>query len=170
MRGEVRITEGNLTIGGEAIALADIRKLALPPRSPKETPTNQFSPLPSPHIDRLASEGARYTRAYVTASLCSPIRSALITGMYQTSLGAHHHRTRPRVSLPGHVKILTHYFRAVGYFTSNALALNWGTPQVVHLAVSTCSAQSPTSSGSPYTAVRPQRRTGSRDASIISFT
>lgn len=60
-RGEVRITEGNLTIGGEAIALADIRKLALPPRSPKETPTNQFSPLPSPwrsrDVGKLATAG-----------------------------------------------------------------------------------------------------------------
>ena len=79
----------------------------------------------TPNIDRLASEGARYTRAYVTSSLCAPSRSALISGMYQTSLGAHHHRTRPRVPLPAGVLVLTHYLREAGYFTCNGIALNW---------------------------------------------
>ncbi|MFN9938976.1 MAG: sulfatase-like hydrolase/transferase, partial [bacterium] len=46
----------------------------------------------TPHVDRLAAEGTRFTHAFVTAPVCSPCRSAFITGMYQTSIGAHHHR------------------------------------------------------------------------------
>ena len=50
----------------------------------------------TPNIDRLASEGVRYTNACVTAPICSIARSALMTGMYQTSIGAHNHRSHRR--------------------------------------------------------------------------
>jgi hypothetical protein len=49
--------------------------------------------IQTPAVDRLAAEGTRFTRAYVTAPVCSACRSALITGMYQTTIGAHHHRS-----------------------------------------------------------------------------
>jgi arylsulfatase A-like enzyme len=45
------------------------------------------------NLDRLAAEGVRYTRAYTTAPVCSPSRSAFMTGMYQTATGAHNHRS-----------------------------------------------------------------------------
>ena len=35
----------------------------------------------TPNIDRLASEGVRYTRAYTTAPVCSASRSSFMTGM-----------------------------------------------------------------------------------------
>ncbi len=43
----------------------------------------------TPHIDRLAAEGARFTSAYVTTSLCCPARASLYTGLY-----AHGHGVR----------------------------------------------------------------------------
>ena len=49
--------------------------------------------IATPHVDRLTKEGIRFSRAYVTAPVCSPCRSALVTGMYQTTIGAHHHRS-----------------------------------------------------------------------------
>src|SRR5215218_8535125 len=49
--------------------------------------------IQTPNVDRLAREGTRFSKAFVTAPVCSPSRSALITGMYQTSIGAHHHRS-----------------------------------------------------------------------------
>lgn len=71
----------------------------------------------TPNLDKLAAEGARYTQAFTTAPVCSPSRSALITGMYQTSIGAHNHRTFDRKPLPPPVKIGTDHFRQAGYFT-----------------------------------------------------
>lgn len=74
----------------------------------------------TPHIDRLAADGVRFTRAFATAPVCSPSRSALITGMYQTTIGAHHHRSSRgpvKISLPEHVKMLPAYFRERGYYT-----------------------------------------------------
>ena len=51
------------------------------------------SVVQTPNIDRLCSAGIRFDRAYMPAGVCSPSRSAVITGMYQTTIGAHHHRT-----------------------------------------------------------------------------
>lgn len=75
----------------------------------------------TPNIDRLASEGARFTNAYVTCPVCSPSRSALITGMYQTSIGAQAHRSHrgDGYALPEPARLITDYFREAGYYTVN---------------------------------------------------
>jgi arylsulfatase A-like enzyme len=49
--------------------------------------------IQTPAVDKLASEGVRFTKTFVTAPVCSACRSALITGCYQTTIGAHHHRS-----------------------------------------------------------------------------
>jgi arylsulfatase A-like enzyme len=36
----------------------------------------------TPHLDRLASEGARFLRSFVTNSICTPSRATLLTGQY----------------------------------------------------------------------------------------
>lgn len=75
----------------------------------------------SPNLDRLAREGVRYTRFYTTAPVCSPSRSAFMTGMYQTSIGAHNHRSHrdDGFALPPGVRLLTDDLRDAGYFTAN---------------------------------------------------
>jgi len=78
----------------------------------------------TPNLDALAARGVRYTRAFTTAPVCSASRSAFMTGMYQTTIGAHQHRTwawnkRP---LPDGVRTLPDYFRSAGYYTANLSA------------------------------------------------
>lgn len=76
----------------------------------------------TPNIDRLAREGARFTRCFVTCPVCSPSRSALITGMYQTTIGAHHHRSSRGkfvIRLPEQVKLLPEFFQRAGYYVCN---------------------------------------------------
>ena len=83
----------------------------------------------TPVLDRLAKESIRYTRAFTTAPVCAPSRAAIITGMYQTAIGAQHMRTtEDRVlELPGpylavppfYVKAFPEYLRTAGYYTSN---------------------------------------------------
>ena len=74
----------------------------------------------TPHVDRLAREGTLFRRAYVTAPVCSPCRSALITGMYQTTIGAHHHRSgrgELKIRLPADVTPVPKLFQQGGYYT-----------------------------------------------------
>src|SRR5205807_9334562 len=75
----------------------------------------------SPNLDRLAGQGVRYTRAYTTAPVCSASRSAFMTGMYQTTIGAHNHRSHrdDGYRLPSGVRVLSDRMRTAGYFTAN---------------------------------------------------
>ena len=83
----------------------------------------------TPNIDRLAERGIRFDRAYMTSGVCSPTRSAIITGMYQTSIGAHEHYSSFSVWRgnvmeewePNHlgVRTLPEIFKAAGYYTFN---------------------------------------------------
>lgn len=79
----------------------------------------------SPNLDRLAGEGVRYTRAFTTAPVCSPSRSAFITGMYQTTIGAHNHRSHrdDGYTLPTGVRVASDWMRQAGYFTANVVEL-----------------------------------------------
>src|SRR3954453_20908393 len=38
--------------------------------------------METPHLDRLAREGRRFTDAHSTATMCTPTRRALLTGTY----------------------------------------------------------------------------------------
>jgi arylsulfatase A-like enzyme len=75
----------------------------------------------TPNLDHLATQGVRYTRAYTTAPVCSASRSAFMTGMYQTTIGAHNHRSHrdDGFRLPAGVRVLSDWMREAGYFTAN---------------------------------------------------
>lgn len=88
----------------------------------------------TPNLDKLASEGIRYTNAFATAGVCAPSRSAIITGMYQQSIGTQHMRTHkypgnPNAYPPGYigydavvpeyVRCFPEYLRAAGYYCTN---------------------------------------------------
>jgi N-sulfoglucosamine sulfohydrolase len=75
----------------------------------------------TPNLDKLAADGVRYPRFYVTCPVCSPSRSAFMTGMYQTTIGAHNHRSHrdDGYQLPDGVKLLPTWLKEAGYFTAN---------------------------------------------------
>lgn len=74
----------------------------------------------TPNLDQLAKQGVRFTHAYATCPVCSPSRSAFMTGMYQTSISAQQHRTDNKKTLPEPVRVITHYFRQAGYYVCNS--------------------------------------------------
>ena len=85
----------------------------------------------TPNVDRVAAEGCIYPNAFATAGVCAPARSAVITGMYPTSIGTHHMRTTHKqeeapelptgysACPPPYVKCFSEYFRAAGYYCTN---------------------------------------------------
>ena len=92
----------------------------------------------TPNLDRLAAEGVRYSSVFTTAGVCAPSRAALITGMYQQSIGAQHMRAHsfgrtrggdlgtystegpPYETVPPpNVKAFPELLRAAEYFTIN---------------------------------------------------
>lgn len=76
----------------------------------------------TPNLDRLAAEGRRYTRAYATAPVCSPSRSAFILGCYQTTTGLYPHDTENPQPLPAPYKPLPTILREAGWHVTNAPA------------------------------------------------
>jgi arylsulfatase A-like enzyme len=79
----------------------------------------------TPNLDRLAAQGVRYDNFFTTAPVCSASRSAFMTGMYQTTIGAHNHRSHRDDGrrLPDGAQVLTDWLRPAGYFTANLVRL-----------------------------------------------
>ncbi|MEQ1859237.1 MAG: arylsulfatase [Chthoniobacteraceae bacterium] len=53
--------------------------------------------IPTPHIDRLAAQGMRFTDAHTSSGVCSPTRYALLTGRY-------HWRSRLQAGIVGYLE------------------------------------------------------------------
>lgn len=71
----------------------------------------------TPNLDRLAERGLLYSHAYAPAGVCAITRSAIISGMYSSSIGTQHMRstaTLSKVTQP-----FTIYLRRAGYFCTN---------------------------------------------------
>ena len=76
----------------------------------------------TPHVDALAAQGTRFSRAFVTAPICSISRSALMTGCYQTTIGGQNHRSGSEkfpITLPVGMKTVPQLLQEAGYHTSN---------------------------------------------------
>ena len=64
----------------------------------------------TPHLDRLAAEGMRFTNFYANCPVCSPTRAALLSGRYQDLVG-----------VPGVIR--THAHNNWGYLSPDAVLL-----------------------------------------------
>ncbi len=65
----------------------------------------------TPNIDRLASQGMRFTRAYCAMSMCAPFRAELYTGLYPVRNGVAWNHS---IAKPG-TKSICHYLRQLDY-------------------------------------------------------
>lgn len=65
----------------------------------------------TPHLDRLAAEGVRFTRAFTHAPVCAPSRSGMVTGLNPLRYGAQHMRSQ----VGNHPAPFTRALAAAGY-------------------------------------------------------
>lgn len=72
--------------------------------------------IPTPHIDRIAREGVRFTSAYANGSYCTPTRVALMSCRYQQRSG---NDDLPQVTgpLPLKIKTFADRLKEAGYLT-----------------------------------------------------
>lgn len=77
----------------------------------------EYPTAKTPNIDRLASEGVRFDRAYAQDPLCNPSRTSFLSGRRPPSTNVYGNFTLPREHM-GDVAMLPEYFRSQGYFTA----------------------------------------------------
>ena len=82
---------------------------------------NGCQDIPTPNIDRIATEGVRFTNGYVSFAVCGPSRAGLITGRYQDRFGAVLNPTVnpavPNNGVPLSEKNIAELLKPVGYTT-----------------------------------------------------
>ncbi|PCJ92311.1 MAG: sulfatase [Flavobacteriaceae bacterium] len=103
-------------------------------QSPDFFPMYGDSTISLPSLESLAQDGVVFTNAYAPVPVCAPTRSAIITGMYPTTLGTHNMRTynayttenQPEIEIPSYspivpqgTKMFTEYLRKAGYYCTN---------------------------------------------------
>jgi iduronate 2-sulfatase len=77
----------------------------------------------TPHLDRLAREGVRFSRAYCQYPLCGPSRASLMSGLYPETNGVLNNDDQPgsykkQTPALSHHPSMAGYFRERGYYTA----------------------------------------------------
>jgi uncharacterized sulfatase len=65
----------------------------------------------TPNIDRLATEGMKFSRCFQAAPMCSPTRHNIYTGLYPVKSGAYPNHTFAKSG----TKSIAHYLKPLGY-------------------------------------------------------
>lgn len=76
--------------------------------------------IKTPHIDRLAKEGRKFTNFMVASPVCTPSRAALLTGCYPKRVGLHQHVLFPSSTkgLNPTTYTIADHLKAQGYATA----------------------------------------------------
>ena len=103
-------------------------------QSPEFFPQYSNTPMQLPAIQSLANDGLVFNNMHSPAAVCAPSRSAIITGMYPTTLGTHNMRTynaykkenEPSIGIPSYspefpkyIRPFTEFLREAGYYCTN---------------------------------------------------
>lgn len=81
--------------------------------------------IQTPHFDKLAREGFRYSHVYAHTPVCAPARSGWITGIHPVSAGTIYMRSQN--PLPASLVWYPDALRANGYFAGNATKTDYNT-------------------------------------------
>lgn len=69
--------------------------------------------IKTPHIDALAAEGVRFTKAFLTSPQCSPSRTSMLSGRFAHTIGTED----LHVGIDAKTDILPRHLHEAGYFT-----------------------------------------------------
>ena len=91
--------------------------------------------IPTPNIDRIAKDGARFSQSYVTGCMCGPSRAGFITGRIQSTFGYYRNAAQPldpKQGLPEGTKTVAHFMQEQGYVTGGVGKWHMGTADHQH--------------------------------------
>lgn len=90
--------------------------------------------IPTPHLDKLAADGIRFTSAYVTWPMCGPSRAGFLTGRNQSTFGYYKNPSLPFDPKQGLPKIQTiaGLLQKQGYITGGVGKWHMGTSDEQH--------------------------------------
>ncbi len=71
----------------------------------------------TPNLNSMASKGVRFDNCFVTNSICSPSRSAMMVGTHQLLTNSQHHRSNRNIPLDQKFKPFTYWLKKQGYTT-----------------------------------------------------
>ena len=88
-------------------------------QSPQFFPMYGDQTVSLPNLEQLAKESVIYDNMHATTPVCAPARSAIITGMYPTTLGTHNMRAynegrdsnQPQLGIPSYSPKFPDYIR-----------------------------------------------------------
>lgn len=106
-----------LFMAGTAQQKPNILWITIEDTSPQFIACYGNSNASTPNIDKLASQGVRFTNAFSTGTVCSPSRSCIITGVKTYKAGTGNHRSN--YPIPDFIKGFPYYLQKAGYYTSN---------------------------------------------------
>lgn len=78
--------------------------------------------IKTPNIDKLAAQGVRFEKAYLTSPQSSPSRTSMMTGMFAHTIGTEDLHD----PIDAETRMMPSYFREAGYFTGSMLKTHWG--------------------------------------------